>query len=340
LRLFFLILANTGKILARSSKTEIGGRKKKLVSNSNLITRHCQINKSMKPILVRKRDSLDASIEFDGAEYDYFYNPLHYHPEFELTLVVKSFGQRRIGDNIENFSEGDLVLVGNNLPHIWKNDEIFFDEKLDMKAKAICVKFLPDFAGYDFLDRPEMKGIKAILKDKAPMGIKLIGDLRNQVEKIMLALPDMDQTDRFIQLLQILNLISKSEQYRLLSSHNFKNENVKNAHRINVVLDYLMEHYDQELTLDKIASLVNMNRNAFCRFFKNSTRKSLFTVINEVRIAKACQHLTETDMNILQICFACGFNNVSNFNKAFKRLSGMSPSVYRKRMTRFDELNV
>ena len=96
--IFFIILANTGKILAFSI---------------------------MKPILVRKRDSLGSSIEFDGAEYDYFYNPLHYHPEYELTLIVKSFGQRRIGDNIENFSVGDLVLVGNNLPHWWKNDDIY-----------------------------------------------------------------------------------------------------------------------------------------------------------------------------------------------------------------------
>src|SRR6056297_239355 len=114
----------------------------------------------MKPILVRVRDSLSASIEFDKTEYDYFYNPLHYHPEFELTLIVKSFGQRRIGDSIENFNEGDLVLVGNNLPHVWKNDDIFFDESTNMKARAICVKFLPDFAGEGFFDRPEMNGIK------------------------------------------------------------------------------------------------------------------------------------------------------------------------------------
>ncbi len=290
----------------------------------------------MKPILVRKRDSLDASIEFDGTEYDYFYNPLHYHPEFELTLIVKSFGQRRIGDSIENFNEGDLVLVGNNLPHMWKNDEIFFDEKTDMKAQAICVKFLPDFAGDDFLERPEMKGIKSVLKEKAPLGIKLLGKLRHEVENIMKNLPDMDQTDRFIQVLQILNLISKSNEYRLLASINFQQENVKNAHRINVVLDYIMDHYDEDLSLEKVAALVNMNKNAFCRFFKKGTRKSLFSVINEVRIAKACQQLTETDMNVLQVAFGCGFNTISNFNKTFKKLTGVKPLTYKKNRTRRD----
>lgn len=286
----------------------------------------------MKPILVRIRDSLDASIEFDKTEYDYFYNPFHYHPEFELTLIVKSFGRRRIGDSIENFNKGDLVLVGKNLPHVWKNDPVFFDEKANMKAQAICVKFLPDFAGKEFLDRPEMKGIKSVLEEKAPQGIKLVGSLRKEVQKIMFDFPELDETDRFIELLNILNLIAKSDEYRLLASMNYRNANVKNAHRINIVLDYIMEHYAEDLQLDKIAGLVNMNKNAFCRFFKKGTHKTLFTVVNEVRIGKACQYLIETELNVLQICFACGYNNISNFNKSFKKIMNESPLTYRKKM--------
>lgn len=290
----------------------------------------------MKPLLVRKRDSLNASIDFDGTEYNYFYNPLHYHPELELTLIVKSYGQRKIGDNIENFSEGDLVLVGGNLPHVWKNDDIFFDENANQKAQAICVKFLPDFAGKEFLSRPEMSGIKTLLEEKAPLGVKLHGTLREKVKKIMLKLPDMDESERFIQLLYILNLIAKSNEFELLASLSYRNESLKNSHRINVVLDYIVQHYQEDLDLDKIAGLVNMNRNAFCRFFKKGTRKSLFQVINEVRIGKATQLLTETDMNVLQICFACGFNNISNFNKAFKKSLNVSPLAYRKSMREFN----
>ncbi len=289
----------------------------------------------MKPILVRVRDSLSASIEFDKTEYDYFYNPFHYHPEFELTLIVKSFGRRRIGDNIENFNEGDLVLVGKNLPHVWKNDPVFFDEKANMKAQAICVKFLSDFAGKDFLERQEMSGIKAVLEERAPQGIKLTGSLRKKVAKIMFRLPELDESDRFIQLLQILNLIAKSNEYRLLASPSYRNSSLKNTERINIVLDYIMDHYAEDLTLEKIAGLVNMNKNAFCRFFKMGTRKNLFTVINEVRIGKACQHLSETDMNVLQICYASGFNNISNFNKAFKKSMNVTPLMYRKNMKQF-----
>ena len=286
----------------------------------------------MKPILVREQRVLNTSINFDKTEYNYFHNPLHYHPEYELTLILKSYGQRLIGDSIENFSEGDLVFVGNNLPHAWKNDEIFFSNNTDLKAQAIAVKFLPDFAGTDLMNRPEMANIQKLLNEKAPYGMKLLGNLQKQVQKIMLRLTGMEDTDRFINLLQILNLISKSDDYRLLASLSYRNDKIKNTHRVNVVIDYIMNNYQEDLRLEDIAKVVNMNKNSFCRFFKKGTRKSLFEVINEVRIGKACQYLNESDMNISQICYACGYNNISNFNKAFKKIHGISPTKYRKRI--------
>ncbi len=293
----------------------------------------------MKPILIRAQKFSDRSIGYDEREFNFFIPPLHYHPEYELTLITKSFGQRQIGDSIENFSEGDLVLIGSNLPHVWKNDTVFFSGKPDLKAQAIVVKFLYDFAGSDFYDRPEMSEIRNLLEEKASFGIKLLGNLRDDVEKIMLKLSESDETEQFILLLHILSLISKSNEYRLLASISYRKQKTKNTHRLNMVLDYVMDHYNEELTLEKIASHINMNKNAFCRFFKKGTHKNLFTVINEVRIGKACQHLTETEMNMLQVCFASGFNNVSNFNKAFKKSTGMTPLSYRKEMRKFNQVN-
>lgn len=293
----------------------------------------------MKPKLIRSQSFSDNSLGFDEREFDFFIPPLHYHPEYELTLIVKSFGQRQIGDNIENFSEGDLVLIGNNLPHVWKNDAVFFSGKPHMKAQAIVVKFLYDFAGSEFFNRSEMTEIRNLLEKKAAFGVKLLGHLRDDVERIMLKLPQLDETERFIQLLQILHLISKSKDYRLLASISYRSQKTKNTHRLNMVLDYVMDHYNEELTLEKIASHISMNKNAFCRFFKTGTHKNLFTVINEVRIGKACQHLTETDMNVLQVCFASGYNNISNFNKVFKDITGMTPLSYRKQMKKFSQAN-
>jgi len=284
----------------------------------------------MKPILVRERNTLDTSIEFDGDEYDYFYNPWHYHPEMELTLIIKSFGQRQVGDSIENFGPGDLVLVGSNLPHVWKNDEVFLQKNSRMKAQAIVVKFLPDFAGKNFFNCLEMNRIRHLIEDLTPFGVKLTGELRNRVEQFMLELPGMDETERFIRLLDILDMISKSDEFRLLASLSYRNEKTENTHRVNVVLDYIMEHYQEELKLEMVAAQINMNKNAFCRFFRKGTRKSLFNVIQEVRIGKASQHLLETDMNVLQICYACGFGNISGFNKTFKKITGTTPLLYRK----------
>ena len=284
----------------------------------------------MKPVLVRQRNNLNTSIEFDGDEYNYFYNPWHYHPELELTLVIKSYGQRQVGDSIENFGPGDLVLVGSNLPHVWKNDEAFLKDDASMKAQAIVVKFLPEFAGKNFFDRPEMLKIRHLIEELAPFGVKLTGILRDEVEQILLKLPDMEDAGRFIHLLHILDLISRSKDYRLLASLSYRSNKAENSHRINVVLDYIMEHYQEDLKLETVAGLINMNRNAFCRFFRQGTRKNLFTVIQEVRIGKACQFLIETEMNVLQVCYACGFGNISGFNRAFKNITGHVPLSYRK----------
>ncbi len=284
----------------------------------------------MKPVLVRQRNNLNTSIEFDGDEYNYFYNPWHYHPELELTLVIKSYGQRQVGDSIENFGPGDLVLVGSNLPHVWKNDEAFLKDDASMKAQAIVVKFLPEFAGKNFFDRPEMLKIRHLIEELAPFGVKLTGILRDEVEQILLKLPDMEDAGRFIHLLHILDLISRSKDYRLLASLSYRSNKAENSHRINVVLDYIMEHYQEDLKLETVAGLINMNRNAFCRFFRQGTRKNLFTVIQEVRIGKACQFLIETEMNVLQVCYACGFGNISGFNRAFKKITGHVPLSYRK----------
>lgn len=277
-----------------------------------------------------ERSLTNTSICVDASEYEYFYNPLHYHHEYELTLILKGFGQRQVGDNIENFGAGDLVLIGSELPHVWKSDDVFNSQKAPYKVQAVVIKFLQDFPGTAFFHRPEMGMVRGLLDDISLSGIKLEGNLKQQIENIMIRLPHMNDADRFINLLNILNTISQSKEYRILASHTYRNEKVENIHRINIVLDYIMEHYDEELSLERIASTISMNKNAFCRFFKKGTLKNLFTVINEVRIRKACQHLIETDLNILQICFECGFNNLSNFNRVFKKITGTSPLQFRQ----------
>lgn len=171
----------------------------------------------MKPLLVRDSMGLNG-IDFDQNAYPYFYNPWHYHPELELTLVLESYGQRLVGDSIENFDKGDLVLVGGNLPHVWKNDQSYFSPGSKKKAEAIVVKFLPGFAGSDLLDIHEMKGVRRLLHEKAIYGIKPTGRLKKKVSEEMLVLSQMNEAERIIQLLKILYMFSASEEYQILAS--------------------------------------------------------------------------------------------------------------------------
>lgn len=285
----------------------------------------------MKAQLIREQTNLDTTIWLDDSEYKHFYNPWHYHPELELTLIVKSYGLRQVGDSIENFTAGDLVLVGSNLPHLWLNDSSFFEDN-SKTVRAIVIKFRSDFAGKYFLNLPEMKHIFQLIQEQAAFGVRLNGKLRSRIEKKMILLPDLDNTKRMILLMDMLDDISKSKNYSLLSSISYRNAASEQAHRISTVLDYLTKNYHRELSLEEVAEQISMNKNAFCRFFKKGTRKNLFTVINEVRISKACNLLIETKMDVVQICYAVGYNNVSNFYKAFKKITDTSPLKYRMKM--------
>ncbi len=288
----------------------------------------------MKAILVRQATMENSSIYFSNNEYDYFYNPLHFHPELELTLIVRSNGHRWVGDSFDSFMPGDIVLVGSNLPHIWKNDPLFYGDD-HQKAESVTIKFLPNFAGDDFFNRPEMAKIRNLIDTKSSRGIKLIGALRNKVEQIMVTLPTLSEAGYFISLLHILQLISESDDCVSLSSIEYYNceQSIKDVNRINVALNYIIENYKERIHLDDIANVVHMNKNAFCRFFKEHTGKSLFTMIGEIRIDKSRRYLLETTMDIQQISLECGFNNLSHFNKRFKKISGVTPSEYRSRLS-------
>lgn len=289
----------------------------------------------MKPIIVTGGTSSGKTITVNDGELPYFLNPWHYHPELELSLIQKGYGQRLVGDSVENFSPGSLVLLGANLTHAFKCDDVFFKKDSKLKVKAIQILFLPQFASEGFLDLPAMNHLKKLIYEHARQGVKLVGALRDTVEKMMIKYVSCDQTDQIYQLIQILDTISKSKETESLASINYRNVKAQKSHRLNAAFDYIMTNYNEEITLDKVADHVNMNKNAFCRFFKKGTKKSLFTVVNEVRIAKACHSLTTSSLDVLQICYLSGYNSISNFNRSFRKVTGTSPLEYKKTRRKF-----
>lgn len=264
--------------------------------------------------------------------YPYYPTPWHYHPEFELVLVVKSTGTRTVGDHIDRFADGDLVLLGPNLPHAFQNDSIYYQGDPLLLAEAIVIHFRAEFLGQDFFNLPEMIAVSQLL-DKSKFGLKISGDTRRQVAGIMHEMLPLQGAGRIIKLLQILELLSLSEEYQLLASPGFVQQYAATGtDRIAKVHEYIITNFRKDIPLAHVAEVANMSVPSFCRSFKACTRKSFSHFLHEVRVGYACKLLREGRYNVSRICYESGFNNMSNFNLQFKKITGTSPLQYRQKI--------
>ncbi len=259
----------------------------------------------------------------------YFLKIWHYHPELELVLTIKSTGTRFVGDSIEKFNEGDVVLIGKNLPHMWLNDEVYFDEKSNLIAEDIVIHFKKQFLGVDFMVVNEMRHIANLLQE-ARFGIKFY-NLNHKVirliKKIAMLKAGFERTIGFINLLHILAEHPESE---LLCSKAFVNSFEKKQNKsLDKTYEFVFENFTKSISLGDVARVANMNPSAFSRFFRRVNQKTFSRYLNEVRIGYACRLILERESNITAICYESGFNNISNFNRQFRSIMKMSPTEYR-----------
>lgn len=256
-----------------------------------------------------------------------FSAPLHYHPELELTLILESSGKRFVGDSVQNFEAGDLVLVGENVPHFWRNDNNISE---DSCSHAIVVQFSKSFLGENFFNSNGADHIDKLIKN-SNRGVCLKDQSIKALikEKLMqiLALPSFEKT---LLLLEILNIFAKSDVY-FLSSPGFKPYlNEIDYTRMNKVYNYVYNNISSSFDVSDVASQLNMSVSAFCHYFKKRTQKTFTQFINETRIGKAKRLLIETDKSIAEIAYESGYNSLSNFNKQFSSLEKSSPKIFRK----------
>ena len=250
----------------------------------------------------------------------------HFHPEIELVYVNKGKGKTHIGNHLSYFNNSQLLLIGANLPHNG------FTDRLTTNGSETLVQFKPEFLGDTFFEIPEMKPIH-ILFEKAKKGI-VFGVKTKQ--KLGIKIEKLTEKKGFKQvliLLEILHTLSKSEDYTILNADGFAFEaQPQNNNKIDEIFKYINENFNQHISLDEIAGLVSMTVPAFCRFFKKSTGKTFTKLVNEYRVVHATKLLSESQSSITDICFECGFNNFSHFNKLFKEFTGKSASKYRNEM--------
>lgn len=287
----------------------------------------------MKPQLEKLALEPKYSFVLQKDVYPHYPTPWHYHPEFELVLVIKSTGQRTVGDHTGNFSDGDLVLLGPNLPHVYRNDSDYFEQNEPLTAEAIVIHFKEDFLGKDFFNLPELVPVRQLF-DKARFGMEILGETQKHVSALMHEMLTSSSLSRITKLLTILEILSASNEFHFLASHGFVDEFlVPGPDRITKVHEYIMTNFRKNISLIDVAEVANLSVPSFCRFFKTCTRKSFSHFLNEMRIGYACKLLQEGSYNISQVCYESGFNNITNFNRQFKKLKGQSPLRYKKATT-------
>jgi AraC-like DNA-binding protein len=284
----------------------------------------------MKPQLVKLNEP--GRHAFNVIKYDqpYFGETWQFHPELELTLILESSGKQFIGDNIEDFGPGNLVLIGPNLLHLWKNDACYYKKSSTLRAQAIVIHFLKDFAGEGFLQLPELHHVRELFH-KARRGIKFTGEGKRAVVNKIKRITNLDGIEKLTAFLTILNIIANKTTHNYLSTSSFVEAAKKsNDFRINSVFEYIMNHFSEPISLDEISEEANMTRTSFCRYFKKHTRKTFTQFLNEIRVGYACRLLQENKFTVAQICFTCGFTNLSHFNRQFKKIKRQTPTEYRK----------
>jgi len=247
----------------------------------------------------------------------------HYHPEIELVYVKSGSAKRHIGNHISEYKNGDLILLGPNLPHYG------FTERLMGHRSEIVVQMKSDFLGQEFFSIPEMKEIQILLR-KAAAGIIFHDKTKQEVGGLLESLSESDPFTKLMGIITVFRKLALSGDFELLNTNNptlvlRKQDNDK----IDRIYNYVKDHFKDDIRLEDISKLVTMEIPSFCRYFKRVTGKTFTEFVNEFRVTHACKLISETDMSIAAICFESGFNNSSHFNRLFKNTTGKTPLEYR-----------
>lgn len=285
----------------------------------------------MKAVEWRLPKEIDKSFILFEEKGTYFAYPWHYHPEYELVLITKSTGRRMVGDHIGYFQEGDLVLMGPALPHVWVNDDEYVKGEAATPAEAIVVQFVPGFLGDHFLNIPEIEPFRKILQ-KSKRGLAIRGKTCETIISLMTKMRSQNGLQRLASLLTIFDILSSTREYELLASPTYEQsiQASNYSDRFSKITDYIMRNFNNDIALHEIASVGNMGVTAFCNFFKQHHKVTFVEYLNIVRIGHACKLLAEKNFNVVEIAYECGYNTLANFNRQFKKIKNMTPSEYRK----------
>ncbi len=285
----------------------------------------------MKPQIENLQKDSMHSFRVNHARLQFLDSPWHYHPEYELLYILKSNGQRIVGDSIDHFLEGDMVFVGPDLPHVWQNGDEYYQNNPNYKAEAIVVQFKENALGEGFFQLPEMQSVRVLLK-LSKRGLKIDGETHAKIAKELRRIIKIKGLRRIAILLKILDILANSNDLIPLTTESFDKVYYDfGSERINKVFEFVANNFKKNIQLDEVAEVASMSKTAFCRYFKLRSLKTFLEYLNEVRVNYACKLLIEGYMSIAEISYECGFNSPSYFNRQFKAVKKLTPKEYTKK---------
>lgn len=268
-------------------------------------------------------DDLFIILDHTNAKFEY---PIHCHPEYEINLVINTKGTRVIGDSEEEFSCLDFVMIGPYIPHVWKAGA--------EENRVITIQFTGDLINFQILNKRLFLPIKQLLLDSM-QGLHFYGEEAERIKDEIVELTRLQGFQTATKFLSILHSLAHAPRRKLVSNM-FETDTLihqSKSRRISKVCRYIEENISQKITLSDAAKLVNMSDSAFSHFFKRQTNISFITYINNLRVAKACDLLANTELSASEICYDCGFNNKSNFIRLFSKRKNMTPIEYRNHIS-------
>ena len=255
----------------------------------------------------------------------------NYHPEYELVLIKKGEGIRLVGDHIERFEQDDLAFLGSYLPHEWRCLDTYYDPDGEFKGEGLVVQFMHDSFGKNFFDLPENHDLLNFLKNSS-QGCSVYGSTRDRIKVLMEDMIGMSEKDRLYNLFAIFRILGTSLEYRLLSSPAFIEPYQSNGNELfKHVIQYIHQNFQKEIRVDELLEISHMSNTTFFTSFKKMYRMTFKKYLLSIRIGYACRLLADETLNISQIAYESGFENLSNFNRQFKSIKGCTPGEYKKR---------
>ena len=280
----------------------------------------------MKAIFQKVDVPSESSITAFAFQKESFDVPWHFHPEYELIYIKSSSGIRYVGHHVEDFHPGELLLLGSNLPHCWKNTEVTQEG-----AQSLVVQWRPGLIG----ELPEFANIRHLLS-RSIGGIKFSREVASTSLPVLEEMLGASSLNVYILLLKILALLTESKSTEILNTNSYKFDlSLETSKRLERIQQYVQDHYNQKISLAQVAAQVNMTEQSFSRFFSKTMNRPFFQFLNEYRVNMASKLLVDTDKQVTEIAYACGYDTLPFFFKQFKRFKGRSPLAFRKLFSGF-----